>query len=251
MTHRPPDQHFSEPQLAALYDITSPWSEDRDFYLQLAGADRLAILDLGCGTGLVSAAYAAAGHRVVGVDPAAAMLDVARARPHGDEVEWVCAYAQDYVSERRFDLAIMTGHALQALLGDAELAALFAMLARQLKGGGRFVFETRNPARDWASLWNGRRGRFDSPFGVVTISTEVHEATAEFIAFEHTYEFGDRADNQTLRSLSRLRFPSLALLRRLLDAAGFDVSAVYGDWMRGSLSASSEEIVVVAQRHSV
>lgn len=73
-----PDLHNENPLLAELYDIDSGWSEDRRYYLDLAGQEPKSILDLGCGTGLLCDAYAAAGHRVTGVDPAKAMLDVAR-----------------------------------------------------------------------------------------------------------------------------------------------------------------------------
>lgn len=84
-----PDTHYEHPKLAAIYDVFSPWSIDRDFYLGLAGDSPQHVLDLGCGTGLLCDAYAARGHHVTGVDTTAAMLAVARQKPHGDRVEWV------------------------------------------------------------------------------------------------------------------------------------------------------------------
>ena len=53
-----PDTHYEHPRLAAIYDLSSGWSEDRDFYLELAGDTPSWILDLGCGTGLICRAYA-------------------------------------------------------------------------------------------------------------------------------------------------------------------------------------------------
>ena len=32
-----PDDHYENPRLAEIYDVSSPWSIDRDFYLSLAG----------------------------------------------------------------------------------------------------------------------------------------------------------------------------------------------------------------------
>ncbi|WP_244562538.1 class I SAM-dependent methyltransferase [Ensifer aridi] len=103
-----PDRHYEDPSLAEIYDLTSGWSIDRDFYLALAGGSPKRILDLGCGTGLLCDAYAALGHDVTGVDPAKAMLDVAKRKPHGSEVEWIEASAQEFRSEKEFDLIIMT-----------------------------------------------------------------------------------------------------------------------------------------------
>jgi 2-polyprenyl-3-methyl-5-hydroxy-6-metoxy-1,4-benzoquinol methylase len=68
------DAHYENPKLAEIYDDGNGWSIDRDFYLSLAGDRPIRILDLGCGTGLICDAYAAKGHFVTGVDPAASML---------------------------------------------------------------------------------------------------------------------------------------------------------------------------------
>jgi 2-polyprenyl-3-methyl-5-hydroxy-6-metoxy-1,4-benzoquinol methylase len=47
------DNHYIEPRLAAIYDLDSGWSIDRDFYLKLAGPQKMSVLDVGCGTGLL------------------------------------------------------------------------------------------------------------------------------------------------------------------------------------------------------
>ena len=77
------DQHYVDPRLVALYDMDNPRGADTDFYLRLA-ADLNAqhIVDLGCGTGLLTRELAEAGHRLVtGIDPAPAMLAYARQQP--------------------------------------------------------------------------------------------------------------------------------------------------------------------------
>jgi SAM-dependent methyltransferase len=83
------DYQFAEPSLAALYDRYCPWDPrgDSGFYLPLVmAADR--VLDVGCGTGMLLRRARAEGHggRLCGLDPAAAMLDVARA---GRDIESV------------------------------------------------------------------------------------------------------------------------------------------------------------------
>lgn len=90
------DPHYALPQLAQLYDLSCGWSPDRNFYLSLPANPPQRILDLGCGTGLICRHYAAQGHQVTGVDPAAAMLAVARREPNGQQVNWVKASAQHF-----------------------------------------------------------------------------------------------------------------------------------------------------------
>ena len=84
MSQHPPteDRLYRDPDLAQFYDLENEWAADLDFCAALA-ADARAVLDLGCGTGLLAAALAE-GRDVVGVDPAAAMLEIARRRPGGD-----------------------------------------------------------------------------------------------------------------------------------------------------------------------
>lgn len=79
--------------------------------MSLAGDSRKHVLDLGCGTGLICDAMAARGHEVTGVDPSATMLDIARQKPNGAKAEWVQSLAQDFKSDKTFDLVIMTGNA--------------------------------------------------------------------------------------------------------------------------------------------
>jgi SAM-dependent methyltransferase len=104
---------YQDPQIAAIYEMANPMAEDAEFYLSLAGPRSCSVLDLGCGTGTLCCALAERGHRVTGVDPAAAMLALARNKPYAERVEWVDSSAQTYRSQRRFDLIVMTGHAFQ------------------------------------------------------------------------------------------------------------------------------------------
>ncbi len=119
------DNHYENSKLAAVYDLDSGWSVDREFYLALASSPQMSILDVGCGTGLLCNEYAARNHKVTGVDPSLAMLDVARGKQHGKKVEWVQAFAQEFELNKSFDLIIMTGHAFQVLHNNDDISATF------------------------------------------------------------------------------------------------------------------------------
>ena len=84
------DAIFEQQRLAAIYDPLDPDRSDLDTYLELArrfGAH--SVLDIGCGTGTFACLLAQRGIEVTGVDPAAASLDVARAKPGADQVRWI------------------------------------------------------------------------------------------------------------------------------------------------------------------
>jgi uncharacterized protein YjiS (DUF1127 family) len=104
------DRLFAEPSLAVLYDLFCPWDPrgDLGFYLPLV-MRAASVLDVGCGTGMLLRRARAEGHggRLCGLDPAAAMLDVARET--GEEVEWVLGDLSSVGWSGEFDLVVMTG----------------------------------------------------------------------------------------------------------------------------------------------
>lgn len=78
------DEEFRHPRLAAMYDALDGNRSDLDTYLAIAQelqAQR--VLDVGCGTGTLALMLVDLGLAVTGVDPAAASLAVARAKPGG------------------------------------------------------------------------------------------------------------------------------------------------------------------------
>ena len=142
------DPHYADPRLAVLYDAFCAGRPDFRFYLPLVlAAPR--VLDAGCGTGELLRLARAAGHtgRLCGLDPAPAMLEVARARP---DIEWVLGDLSSVRWEGAFDLVVMTGHAFQVLTTDDQLRTALGAVREALAEEGRFVFETRNPlVREW------------------------------------------------------------------------------------------------------
>ena len=142
------DRLFSEPRLAELYDAFCAGRPDFAFYLPLVMSAK-SVLDVGCGTGELLRLAREAGHagRLCGLDPAEAMLRVARQRR---DVEWVHGDLASVDWSREFDFVVMTGHAFQVLVDDSQLRASLAAIRSALTDDGRFVFETRNPpARGW------------------------------------------------------------------------------------------------------
>lgn len=141
---------FRDARLAQLYDVAFPWSHDDDFFLAVVDqTPRARVLDLGCGTGRLALAMAAAGHIVTGVDPARASLEVAHFKPRADQVTWVEGTSAA-VPDAAFDVAVMTSHVAQFFVEDAEWRSTLKDLRRALVPGSLLAFDTRDPAvRGW------------------------------------------------------------------------------------------------------
>ena len=233
---------YHDPQIAAIYELANPRAQDADFYLSLAGRHSCYVLDLGCGTGTLCCAFAELGHRVTGVDPAAAMLAVARSKPYAERIEWVECSAQAYRADRCFDLIVMTGHAFQVLLTDNDALAVLESVRRHLKQDGRAAFDTRDPHIDWAGEWAGRFRML--PGGQITETLNITDAHDDFISFQSLYRFFDK----TLTTNSSLRFPSREHVEALIISSGMTVRDVFGDWNAGPFEAArSREMIFVAE----
>ena len=122
---------------SSLYD-------DRHSFVWRAGAglvdllDPVAgqrILDLGCGTGHLTAKIAERGAAVVGIDSSTSMI--AQARQNFPKLTFALADARDFRFDEPFD-AVFSNAALH-WIHDAE--AVVRCVAAALKPGGRFVLE--------------------------------------------------------------------------------------------------------------
>lgn len=234
-----PDLHYEHPDLAEIYDLDSGWSIDRDFYLELAGVGPKRVLDLGCGTGLLCDAYASLGHDVTGVDPAKAMLDVAKTRPYGPTVNWVEATAQTFRSDKQFELIVMTGHAFQVFLEDDDILSVFTTMRNHLADDGFIAFETRNPVIDWKTQWEGET-ELRSGDQIVRHSRIVLQQDAKRISFATHYYF----PGKTLTSFSTLLFLSKPEIEERLRQCGLRVDTVYGAWDKKPFDESSSEEMI-------
>ena len=236
---------YQNAQIAEIYDLVNSRSQDTDFYVSLAGLHPCRVLDLGCGTGTLCCNLAERGHRVTGVDPAAAMLAVARRKPHAERIEWVESTAQGYKAHRRFDLIVMTGHTFQVLLTDIDALAVLETMRGHLKERGRIAFETRNPRVDWVGEWSGRQRLVGALAGGHLLETlEITGQDGEFISFQTSY----RSPHETLTTTSTLRFPSREHVESLIACSGLMVREVFGDWDAGPFEATrSREIIFIAE----
>jgi SAM-dependent methyltransferase len=241
------DRSFADPSLAALYDALNPWGPGDDFCLELVMSAE-AVLDVGCGTGRLLARARAGGHhgRLMGIDPAAAML--ARARRGEPGVEWVLGDLRSRQWRGEFDLVVMTGHAFQVLVGDEDLRTALRAVRAALRDDGRFVFETRNPAARAWEAWTPERVREvgDAQGAVVRVWHEVERpVVGDRVTFTETFEGGPW--DRPVVSRSTLRFLDTEAVSGYLRAAGFRIEEQYGDWGRGPLTQASPEIITVAR----
>ncbi|MER7700713.1 class I SAM-dependent methyltransferase [Streptomyces sp. NPDC096095] len=238
------DECFGHPRLAAIYDPLDPDRGDLDAYVRLTeefGARR--VLDIGCGTGVFALLLADRGIEVVGVDPARASIGVARAKPGGEHVHWICGDATT-LPPMRADLATMTANVAQEIIDPQAWRETLRGAYEALRPGGRLVFETRVPAgRAWEQ-WNreaSHRVTEIPEVGVVESWVRVIEVREPLVTFRWTYVFA--VDGEVMTSDSTLRFRERREVETELVAQGYVVEDV-----RDAPDRPGREFVFVARR---
>ncbi len=241
---------YSQPRLAALYDVENPGRWDQDFYLALAvelGAGD--VVDLGCGTGVLAVDLAARGMRVTGVDPAAAMLDLARLRPGAQRVTWCHGDAAE-LRTAAADLVVMSGHVAQLFEADDDWEQALRHVRRALRPVGHLAFEMRDPA---AQAWRGWTreathevlahpdgGRYEAWVEVVQETSDTTGTTV--VLHGHTV----LPDGEHLVTPETLRFRSRERLVTDLASAGLVGLQTWGDWDRSPVGSGTLELIVLA-----
>jgi len=237
------DRLYGDPDLAQFYDLENGWAEDLDYCRNLARGCA-SVLDLGCGTGMFAASLTQCD--VAGVDPAAAMLDIAAKRPDGDRVQWVQGDARTVRLDRRLDLVVLTGHAFQVFLTDEDRAAVLRTIAAHLAPEGRFIFDSRNPEfRQWRA-WTPANSERQIEHPAVGRVLAWNDASCDPVTGIVTYgTFYKLADERLYSSQSKIAFPSQERISALIHDAGLAVDQWLGDWSGTPFSSTSPEIIPV------
>jgi 2-polyprenyl-3-methyl-5-hydroxy-6-metoxy-1,4-benzoquinol methylase len=105
--------------------------------------EKVEILDIACGTGVVTVELAKRGYVMTGVDLSPDMLSHARdrAREHGVKIRLVRDDMRTFKTQQQFPCVISTHDVLDHLFEDEELDQAFQRIASTLLPGGLFIFD--------------------------------------------------------------------------------------------------------------
>jgi SAM-dependent methyltransferase len=231
--------------IAGLYDLSyGDYTDDIDFYENLAQAVEGAVLELGVGTGRVALPLAEAGHEVVGLDASATMLAQARQKlaaaklPKGASLELVEGDMTAFELGRRFGMAFVAADTFQHLLTTDQQLACLECVAKHLEPGGIFAMSVRSPASvawDDAGLpspllldWT----KIDPSTGDPVMKLVAGEADPARMVRRQTYIYDRVHAGAVTRQVfvAELRYSTEAELRLLLQQVGLRVTHVYGDY---------------------
>lgn len=244
---------------APFYDwenLRTQGRRDVPFWERLAVRTGGPVLELGCGTGRLLLPVARTGVRIVGVDRSGPMLARARQRVRRARLQRRAALVRADI--RRLPFGGSTGFALvmapygmlQSLIRDADLSAALAEVRRVLRPGGVLGIDLVADLPAWQeyqrhqSLSGWRPGRRVH----VSLVESVRQDRARGVTiFEQEYT-ERRGREQTVRRFDlSFRTVTVPQMTRRLERAGFEVTAVLGDYEGRPWDTRAETWVILAR----
>ena len=177
------------------------------------------------------------------------MLAEARRRPGGERATWVEGDARSVRLNRTFERIVLTGHAFQVFLTEADRAAVLATIAAHLAPEGRFVFDTRNPLReewkDWALAEGSETFEHPSLGRVETWNDVRQDPETKVVTYETVYRVLQTGER--FAAASDIAFPGRESVAAAIAAAGLTVETWLGDWKGRPWSDDAPDIIPVGR----
>lgn len=242
-------KQFSDPLLVSAYDALNSLGDDSDFWLkQIEELSPKTVIDLGCGTGLLTIELAKRGYNMIGVEPAGKMLDIARAKPFANKVRWIEGGYEKFEGLKA-DMVLMTSHVAQFFLDDKGWSAMFKAAHKTLSVGGTIVFDSRTPIfppyQTWPTEAAPRRVQ-DDFLGPIDWYYQLLEINVNRV--RHQLHFHFINSDKKIISTDELIFRSRDEIIGSLKDAGFEIETIYGDWDGSLATETSPEMIFVAKR---
>jgi ubiquinone/menaquinone biosynthesis C-methylase UbiE len=247
----------------AEYEHSPMLQRDVPFFLGQLPRRRQRVLDVTCGTGRASIPIAQAGHRVVGIDYAQDMLDIAiRKRDFvGLSARQLDFGRQDArrirLGKARFDWATIFFNTFLGFVTLADQDAVLRSIHRHLRPRGRLWLDIFQPNLE--ILARPESKKFDpSVFWVPSLERTVQRTVdiardpskqLQRIVFHYRW-FNEEGDEKHETVEFDLTFMFPRELQVLLERNGFLLERIYGDYDGSTLNADSPRMITIARRRS-
>lgn len=201
------------------------------------------ILDIGCGTGLLSAKLAKRGGEVTAVDLSADMLEVAKARANALQlpIEFIKQPMQQLTGHADIDVAVISIDSLNYVTETAEVKETFKRIYASLRPGGVLLFDVHSTFKTdvifmespfvyddekIAYIWQTEPG--DAPYSVYSeLAFFVKKETGDYERFDEVHV--------------QRTFPIHDYIE-MLTATGFQIERIFADWEDEAPEEESERV---------
>jgi len=267
-----------QPTFASFYDFyDGPDGREGQFemYRSLAAEVGSPVLELACGTGIITIDLARAGFQVTGLDVSPDMLEVAREKISREDAEVrsrICLVEgdmKDFKLDNSFSLIFIPSNSFAYLTKLEDQKSCLRAICAHLRAQGLMVIEERQYAPDVLARMYEQRGTVKEWASGVNPATGRHTSFNSFLRhidfvtqtiYERTW-IDEVQDDGTVRRYVRPGGSSRSThyswdvrhyfnrfeLQLLIEQAGFTISDLWGGPDRSPLGPRSYNMIFVAQ----
>ncbi len=216
------------------------------------------VVELGVGNGRICIEVAKRAKPIVGVDSSTKILDLCRRRAReagvSERLTLIQADFRDFELEEPAELITIPFHSIGHLLTLEDKLVAMKRIHSQLRPGGRFIFDhflfdpgvmQEAVPHLRAELRDPESGRDRLLWEVVTRDDE--NQRIRIVVWTDEIDSGGTVVNRRYRRIN-LSWLLPEQCRALLDEAGFEIEAVYGDFDENPLERRSTHQIWIARR---
>lgn len=211
---------------------------------QIPVSDFPHLLDLGCGRGRHSITLAKRGYHVTGVDLSKEAIKKARRLATDDNLKNIKFSVGDMRNpiDRTFDAVLNLFTTFGYFLDDSENVAVFKNVNRILKTGGLFMQDFLNSALVQKNLVPSEEGEYEK------LHYRIERKIENNMVFK-TIRFNGADPDEPLEFTERVKLYDLDWFERELEANGFDLLTIYGNYKGGSFVKNmSPRLIMLSQK---
>ncbi len=246
---------------ARFYDLEyQRFTDDLDFYHNMAQRAGSPILELACGAGRVLLPLARAGHTITGIDISPPMLEIAREKVAAEEpdvqerITLIQGDMRRFRLKPRFRLAYYAINSFMHLATPADQARSLKCVHKHLQEDGLLIIDIFNPDLalfDSSGRMFYERSMTDTKAGVTItkmVSTWVDRARqVNYITFFYDEIGKDKQVRRTVAPISQ-RYLYRYEMEHLLERCGFAIEHIYGSFDLDEYASNTPKMIFVARR---
>ena len=244
--------------VAPFYDMEhAHFDEDLNLYMNFAELCGSPLLELACGSGRLLVPLAREGYQLTGVDTSATMLNLAQHALEQAKVATQCTLVQENMSTlslgQKFRLAFIALGSFGHVCTRQEQRQTLAVVRFHLTPGGKFILDISNSDVRYMEQLSGQvlhQGTWKRDDGAL-LSHFVSPASSlsrHMLELTHFYEEHQQGEavRRTVTTTHLYLFEKTEV-ELLLEAAGFVITDVYGDYELGPFEHDSPRMIFIAE----
>ena len=224
------------------------WFENLLQYLHEKGVLNGRICELGCGTGVMTEKFAAAGYDMIGLDKSVDMLAIAKQKQEesGSDILYLHQNMEEMELDGPVDAMLSVCDSVNYLLHEEEMNKLFSRVKTYVKPGGYFIFDLKTAYCYRNIIGNQTWVEQDEE---VSYIWENYFYEDEMVN-EYDLTLFIREESDLYRKYEELHYQKayeLEQVKELLLQAGMEFVAAYDAFTHDPVTAESERMYIIAR----